>query len=66
MAKYGPYAVEPCTGRFLPPAATRSDEGMIPIPYPFAQFLYASKSAPRLAAPVRDGLEQMIVDGRMS
>ncbi len=33
------------------------------IKYPFAQFFYVSKSAPHLAARLKDGLEQMIRDG---
>jgi hypothetical protein len=33
------------------------------IRYPFAQFFYVSKSEPRLAARIRDGLEQMKKDG---
>ncbi|MFP3567467.1 hypothetical protein [Paraburkholderia sp. SIMBA_030] len=33
------------------------------IRYPFAQFFYVSKSEPRLAARIRDGLEQMERDG---
>jgi len=33
------------------------------IRYPFPQFFYVSKSAPRLAARLRDGFEQMIRDG---
>jgi hypothetical protein len=33
------------------------------IRYPFSQFFYVSKSAPRLAARLEDGLEQMIRDG---
>lgn len=33
------------------------------IKYPFAQFFYVSKSAPHLAARLRDGLEQMVGDG---
>jgi len=31
--------------------------------YPFAQFFYVSKSAPRLAARLEDGFEQMVRDG---
>ncbi len=33
------------------------------IRYPFAQFFYVAKSAPRLAERLRDGLEQMLADG---
>lgn len=33
------------------------------IRYPYAQFFYVSKSAPRLAARLKDGLEQMVRDG---
>lgn len=33
------------------------------IKYPYAQFFYVSKSAPHLAARLRDGLEQMARDG---
>lgn len=33
------------------------------IKYSFAQFFYVSKAAPRLAARLKDGLEQMVRDG---
>lgn len=33
------------------------------IRYPYAQFFYVSKSAPRLAVRLKDGLRQMIADG---
>ncbi len=51
MAAYGPRHPELAIDRHLV------------IRYPFPQFFYVSKSAPHLAARLKDGFEQMIRDG---